>query len=178
MNNFNELVNMRQSCRNYNAKPIEKEKLEAVIKAALLAPSACNSQPWKYYVATEAKDAEKMREFVKIGGRNKFADNCPVFSVVVEQPAILKSGVSELNSQKFAQMDIGISVAHYCLEATQQGLSTCIMGCFDEDKIKEYIGIPNELNVRLVIATGYAADDDKIREKKRKPVSETVEFIK
>lgn len=178
MKGFNELINIRQSCRNYNGNPVEREKLEAVLNAAVAAPSACNSQPWKYYVVTKAKDTEKMREFVKVGGRNKFADNCPVFAVVVEQPAVLKAGASDEDQQKFAQMDIGISVAHYCFEAVEQGLSTCIMGCFDEDKIKKYIGIPDERTVRLVIATGYASADDKIRAKIRKPVSETVEFIK
>lgn len=175
---FNQLITLRQSCRNYNGQKVPEDKFCEVLKSATLSPSACNSQPWKYYVVTNDKAVEQMREFVKIGGRNKFADNCPAFSAVVEQKAKLLPGASDLDQQKFAQMDIGISVAHYCLSATSLGLSTCIMGCFDENKIKELLNIPKDLTVRLVIATGYAAEDDKIRTKTRKPLTETVEFIK
>lgn len=177
MKDYNELIKIRQSCRNYNGVPVTKEKLQSVLGAAVLAPSACNSQPWKYYVVTKEKDVEKIREFVKIGGRNKFADNCPAYAVVVEQPAVLMAGASDSDAQKFAQMDIGLSVSQYCCEAVEQGLSTCIMGCFDEEKIKEYLNIPKERIIRLIIATGYASEDDKIRAKTRKPLCETVEFI-
>lgn len=177
MNDFMTLLKFRQSCRNYDGRPVEKEKLQKCLDAATLSPSACNSQPWKFYVATDAS-AQKVRECVEKEGRNKFADNCPAFTVVVEQPATLKPAIAKsVAPQKYAQMDVGLSVAHYCLEAADIGLSTCIIGWMDEEKLKSFLNLADGEIIRLVIATGYADKDDKIREKTRKPQAETVMFV-
>lgn len=176
MQNFMDLMQMRQSCRNFDPRPVEHEKLEQLVEAFRLSPSACNAQPWKLIVAT-GETAKEVRACIQEGGRNKFTDNCPVFAVLIEETAVLKPAVAEkFHSQAFAQMDIGIATAHYCLAATDLGLSTCILGWIDEEKLKSTLGIAPEKAVRLVLATGYAAQDDVIREKKRKPVSEIAEF--
>ena len=97
--------------------------------------------------------------------------------MLVEEPAVLKPAIAaRFHSQAFAQLDIGIATAHYCLMATDLGLSTCILGWMDEEWLKEALGIPKERRIRLVLATGYAAADDKLREKVRKPLSEMAEF--
>ncbi len=176
MQNFTELIHVRQSCRNFDTRPVEREKLEQLVEAFRLSPSACNAQPWKIIVAT-GETAKAVRACVQEGGRNKFTDNCPAFAVLVEETAVLKPAVAEkFHSQAFAQMDIGIATAHYCLAATDLGLSTCILGWMNEEKLKSALGVAPEKPVRLVLATGYAAPEDTIREKKRKAVSEIADF--
>lgn len=176
MENFMDLMTRRQSCRNFNGECVEREKLEQLVEAFRLSPSACNAQPWKLIMAT-GETAKTVRECVQEAGRNKFTDNCPAFAVIIEEHAVLKPAVAEkFHSQAFAQMDIGIATAHYCLTATDLGLSTCILGWMNEEKLKNALGIASEKRVRLVLATGYAADDEIIREKNRKPIAEIAEY--
>ncbi len=176
MENFMDLMTRRQSCRNFNGERVEREKLEQLVEAFRLSPSACNAQPWKLIMAT-GETAKTVRECVQEAGRNKFTDNCPAFAVIIEEHAVLKPAIAEkFHSQAFAQMDIGIATAHYCLAATDMGLSTCILGWMNEEKLKNALGIASEKRVRLVLATGYAADDEIIREKNRKPIAEIVEY--
>lgn len=176
MENFMDLMTRRQSCRNFNGERVEREKLEQLVEAFRLSPSACNAQPWKLIMAT-GETAKTVRECVQEAGRNKFTDNCPAFAVIIEEHAVLKPAIAEkFHSQAFAQMDIGIATAHYCLAATDLGLSTCILGWMNEEKLKNALGIASEKRVRLVLATGYAADDEIIREKNRKPIAEIAEY--
>lgn len=176
MENFMDLMTRRQSCRNFNGERVEREKLEQLVEAFRLSPSACNAQPWKLIMAT-GETAKTVRECVQEAGRNKFTDNCPAFAVIIEEHAVLKPAIAEkFHSQAFAQMDIGIATAHYCLAATDMGLSTCILGWMNEEKLKNALGIASEKRVRLVLATGYAADEEIIREKNRKPIAEIAEY--
>ena len=174
---FDELINTRQSCRSYSDKPVEKEKLEELVKAVRLTPSACNSQPWKLFVVTGEK-SRFVKDALQLMGRNKFTEDCPAFTVFVEKPATLKAGIAEMvSSQKFAQLDVGAAVSYYTLKATDLGLQTCILGWFDEKKLSNALGLSKSEKVRLVVATGYAVDGYELREKVRKDVSEFVDFI-
>ena len=81
-------------------------------------------------------------------------------------------------SQKYAHGDVGMAVENLCLAATSQGLTTCIMGAFGpEDRMKEILGLAPDANLRLVLSIGYAAEDDPIRPKKRKPLEEVCKFL-
>lgn len=173
---FDNLILKRESCRNYNGEAVNSELLLKCVDAARLAPSACNSQPWKYYIVNTEKNAQKMRQCVQPNGANKFTDKCPAFVIVTEQEAMLKPFVAEKvgNKQKWAENDIGISVAHYCLQAADLGLGTCIIGMVEEDKVREFFGIEDK--IRLVIATGYSADE-KPRNKVRKELNSICEII-
>lgn len=176
MQSFMELIKTRQSCRAFDPRPVEPQLLETLAEAFRLSPSACNAQPWHLIVAT-GETAKAVRAGVQTGGRNKFTDNCPAFAVVVEEQAVLKAAVAEkFPSQTFAQMDIGLAVAQYCLAATDLGLSTCILGWMQEDELKAALSIDPSKRIRLVLATGYAAPDTVIRSKTRKPLEEVVEF--
>lgn len=174
---FNELILKRESCRNYNGKQVNTDTILKCVDAARLAPSACNSQPWKYYIVNDEKNAEKVRMCIQPNGANKFTDSCPAFAIVTEQEATLKPHVAERikNRQKWAENDIGISVAHYCLQASDLGLGTCIIGLVDEEKLKSFFNIDGK--VRLVIATGLS-DDDTPRAKVRKSLDDVCEIIK
>ncbi|MFZ2538518.1 MAG: nitroreductase family protein, partial [Oscillospiraceae bacterium] len=116
----------------------------------------------------------KMPSILQGRGINKFTDNVQAFIVICETKAKLMAGAT-CDSQHYAQMDIGLSTAHIVLSATELGLSTCIMGSFQEEPIKEFLSIPTEAKIRLVVAVGYAKEE-KIREKSRKEFDEICSF--
>lgn len=176
MQDFLELARRRQSCRAYADKPVEKEELLALAEAARLAPSACNSQPWTLVAAT-GESAKAVAGCVQQLGLNKFAAQCPAFLVVVEEKAKLMQRVAEtVASQHFAPIDIGLMTAHICLQATDRGLGTCVLGMFDDKGLRRALDIPDKKEIRLVIAVGYPADD-KVRPKVRRELDEIIRFV-
>lgn len=174
--NFIDIAKSRQSCRNYNAeKPVENEKITAVLEAARLAPSACNGQPYHFTVCKG--DAAKEVAKAAMGmGMNKFAGDAPVMIVISEESYVSSAAFgAKVKKNDYRSIDIGITAAYLTAEATTQGLSTCILGWFDDEKIRKICGLDKP--VRLVITLGYAADDDKLRDKKRKPLDELITEI-
>lgn len=177
MSDYFDLVRRRESCRNFDPnRPVEREKLARCAEAAWLAPSACNGQPWKYLIVTNPELAEQLRPLMMEFGQNKFLQKCPAFAVVLEEPTVLKVSLSEkFKDQNFAPIDVALSVSQFCYAATEQGLSTCMIGWHNENKIRRLFGIPKTSRVRLVIAVGYAASD-KLREKVRKPIDDVIKY--
>ena len=177
MSDYFELVRRRESCRNFDPnRMVEKEKLTRCAEAAWLAPSACNGQPWRYLIVTNPELAEKLRPLMMELGQNKFLQKCPAFAVVLEENTVLKVSLSQkFKDQDFAPIDVGLSVSQFCYAATEQGLSTCIIGWHNENKIRELFGLPKTARVRLVLAIGYAASD-KLREKTRKPIEDVIRY--
>ena len=174
MSNFYELALRRYSCRKYDpTREVEDEKLDAVLQAARLAPSACNGQPYKITVA-RAETAAAVAKEVTGMGMNKFAHDAPVMLVVSEMPYVKTAAVgSKLKKNDYRSMDIGLMVAYLTAEATEQGLGKGILGWFDNDALMKLCGL--DYPVRLVITLGYPLDEP--RGKKRKPLSELVKEI-
>lgn len=175
---FSELIQKRESCRAYKDTPVEREKLSALIEAGRIAPSACNSQPWHFVVVDEPSVVQEVGKSLqdKIMPINKFASSCPSFIVIVEGNANISSKLGgKYKDQDFAEIDIGIAATHICLQATELGLGTCIVGWFDEKRLKEVLKIPSSKRVRLVLAVGYP-NYDKLRTKIRKPVEDIMSF--
>ena len=175
--NFMEIANARQSCRNYDEqRPVEREKLDAVLEAARLAPSACNGQPYHITVCRNQAAQDVAALTVGRGGMNKFAAQAPILLVVSEAPYCAAAAMgSKIKNNDYRSMDIGLAVAQLCAEATTQGLGTCILGWFDDAKVREICHL--EHPVRLVITLGYPSESEKQREKKRKDMSELVSEI-
>lgn len=175
---FSELIKKRESCRDYCDTKVPREKLTALIEAACLSPSACNSQPWRFIIVDDADKTEKLKEYLfdKESGTNRHVLTVPAFIVEIETHAKLKRRIEELyGSQQYAQIDIGSTTAYLTLKAADMGLSTCIMGVFDEEKVKELLSIPDELKVRLIVAVGFARTSE-IRQKIRKNTEEIVSY--
>lgn len=174
---FTELIRVRESCRNYTGEPVPREKLEAILDAARLAPSACNSQPWSFVVADSPEAVKTAVECIQDSGANKFTDKAPAFIIVVEEHAQLSPRIADtMDSQHFAAIDIGLVTAHICLAASDLGLGTCIMGLFNEEKTKACFDIPAEKRVRLIISVGYSADAAP-RAKHRNALDEIARFV-
>ena len=173
--NFMEIAETRQSCRSYDAnKAVEKEKLEAILRAAQLAPSACNGQPYKITVCT-GENAKAVAAACTGMGMNKFAAQAPVQLVISEMPYVKSAAAgAKLKKNDYRSIDIGIVSAYLTAEAAAQGLATCILGWFDDSKLRGICDL--EYPVRLVITLGYAEEGDKLRAKKRKELSELVAY--
>lgn len=177
MNHFMDLISQRYSCRRYASRPLEREKVEACLEAARLAPSACNSQPWFFAVATDPDIVRKVGATTQQFGLNGFADQVPVFVTVWEDHAKLLPCVAEhSDSQVYAQGDVGIATAYFTLAATELGLGTCIMGVFVEDTIRELLHVPQEKRLRYVVAVGYPENQHTGQPKGRKPLEAISQF--
>ncbi len=174
--NFTEIANARQSCRNYDPdRRVETEKLDAILASARTAPSACNSQPYHITVC-RGEGAKRVAKAVQGMGMNKFASDVDTMLVISEEKYNMTAAAgAKVKDNDFRSIDIGILAAFICAEATAQGLGTCILGWLNDAEIREICSL--EGAVRLVIALGYAKEGDKLREKKRKPISETVSFV-
>ena len=171
---FSELILKRQSCRSYDEnREVEQEKLDAILEAARLAPSACNGQPYHFTVCRGAK-AKEVAKATQGMGINKFAPQAPVLIVISEENYVKSAAVgAKLKKNDYRSMDIGITAAYLTAAATEQGLGTCILGWLDDEKIRSVCGLSQ--SVRLVITVGYAADET-IRPKKRKNMDELVTY--
>ena len=177
MSDYFDLITRRESCRNFDPnRSVEKEKLQRCAEAAWIAPSACNGQPWKYLIVTNPELNEKLRPLMMELGMNKFVKNCPAFAVVLEEATVLKVSLSQkFKDQDFAPIDVAFSASQFCYAATEQGLSTCIIGWHNEQKIRDLFGLPKTTRVRLILAIGYAADET-LRKKQRKPIDDVIRF--
>ena len=175
--NFLEIAKNRQSCRAYNSeREVENEKLEAVLESARLSPSACNGQPYHITVC-RGETAKKVAKATEGLGMNKFASDAPVLLVISEKPYVKTAALgAKVKHNDYRSIDIGILSAYITAEAAAQGLSTCILGWFDDQKIRD-ICTNIDGTVRLVITLGYAKDGDKLRTKKRKDMNELVSFV-
>ena len=173
--NFMEIAENRQSCRSYDeAREVEQEKLDAILKAAQLAPSACNGQPYKITVC-KGEAAKAVAAACAGMGMNKFAVQAPVQLVISEMPYVKSAALgAKLKKNDYRSIDIGIVSAYITAEAAAQGLATCILGWLDDGKIREICDL--QYPVRLVITLGYAAEGDKLRTKKRKELEELVAY--
>lgn len=174
---FLEIAQTRQSCRGYDeTRSVEQEKLDAILEAARLAPSACNGQPYHITVCRGYSAKAVALATRGMGGMNKFAVQAPVVLVISEMPYVKSAALgAKVKNNDYRSIDIGITTAYLTAEATAQGLSTCILGWLDDAKIREVCGLDHP--VRLVITLGYAAEGDKLRRKVRKHISELVSYV-
>ena len=178
--NFSELAKTRQSVRKFNNQLVEREVLNNCVEAARLSPSACNSQPWKFIIVDEPELVKKVASctYSSIVKFNKFTDNAAAFAVVVMEPGTFTSKAGSIfTNTDYALMDMGMAVEHFCLQAAELKLGTCILGWRRQGAIKKLLSIPNIKKVSLVIAIGYE-ENPVIRKKTRKPIDEMSSYNK
>jgi len=173
---FHDLCRVRQSCRRFDPnRKVEPEKIKTILENVRLSPSACNSQPYFFTVCCGEKAKEVAKSTTGMG-MNRFTSSCPIMIVVSEMPynATAAAG-AKLKKNDYRSLDIGIATAILTFSAEEVGLSTCILGWFNEEKIRSLCDL--EGNVRLVIALGYAEEGDTLRPKKRKGVNEISKIL-
>lgn len=174
-----ELIKTRQSDRKYLDKPVEREKIERCLEAARLAPSAHNSQPWEFIVIEEAGLREKVARatFSELVRFNRFALTAPVLVVMLSWKPLFSTTVGGLlKNRQFHLVDIGIAAEHFCLQATEDGLGSCMMGWFNTRRIMKLLNIRPPKKPVLVFTLGYSGHSA-LREKKRRSLDEIRKYI-
>ena len=174
--NFTDIALNRQSCRSYDAsRNVEQQKLTAILEAARLAPSACNGQPY-HITLCRGEIARQVAKATMGMGMNKFAADAPVLLVLSEKPYVKTAALgAKVKGNDYRSMDIGIVAAYITAEAAAQGLGSCMLGWLDDERIRQICNLDGA--TRLVITIGYAKEDDKLRNKKRKDLDELVTFL-
>ncbi|MCX7954201.1 MAG: nitroreductase family protein [Bacteroidales bacterium] len=178
---FYNLVLRRQSVRKYTNKKVARDLILKCIESARLAPSASNSQPWHFIVVDEEPYLSEVAQATITAALpiNKFALQAPcIVVIVVEKPKLITRLAGFIKQRDFPWIDLGIAAEHFCLQATELGLGTCMIGWFNEKKVKKIIKIPPNKRVGLLITVGYPPDDYKLREKIRKPLNAIISFNK
>jgi len=137
-----EAVKIRRSIRAYRSTPVSKEKLEKILEAARLAPSANNIQPWHFIVVT---DPEKRAKLAKT----------PFAGFLKEAPVVVVGCGDQKASPKWFMVDVAIAIQNMVLTATSEGLGTCWVGSFNEDQVREMLKIPENYRVVALLALGY-----------------------
>lgn len=174
---FLSLVSKRQSDRSYLDKPVDRQVIKRCIEAARLSPSACNAQPWHFIVVDDPDLKNQVAEATSshLLPLNHFTRKAPVHIVVVKEAANITSSLgSAIKEKEFPLIDVGIATSHLCLQAASEGLGTCILGWFNEKKVKNILQVPSGKRVLLIITLGYPAG--KTREKKRKPLGQVMSY--
>jgi len=171
---FLDLVRTRQSVREYLNKSVEREKIERCLEAARLAPSANNSQPWRFIVIDDPKlkKAVARETFSRLISFNNFSLQAPVLILLIsERPSFFSRIGGAIKDKQFNLIDIGIAAEHFCLQATEEGLGTCILGWFNENEVKKLLNIPQSKRVELIITMGYPSSNE-ICPKERKEMNQ------
>jgi nitroreductase len=168
---FSELLKTRQSVRQYQLRPVAGELLDTLVEAVRLAPSASNAQPWKLILVDDPELRSQVAQatFSAAVAFNRFALEAPVIAVlVIEKPGFINQVGAVLKKRQFSLIDIGIAAAHFCLQAAELGLGTCMLGWFDEKRIKRLLHIPAGRRIGLLVTLGYASEGYMLRDKSRK----------
>ena len=176
---FLELIEKRQSDRKYTDQKVERDKIERCLEAARLAPSASNSQPWSFVVIDEPELRKKVgnKSIGPLRSFNNFAPKAPVIlAIVMEKPKIITELGGRIKEKEYPLIDIGIAAEHFCLQATEEGLGSCMLGWFDEKAVKTLLKVPEQKSISLLITIGYTPTDYKHRKKIRKPWEKVVKW--
>ena len=171
---FIDLAKNRFSCRSYKSKPVEEDKIQKIIEAARIAPSANNKQPWYFYVVS--KDKDLLNKIHNAYHREWFND-APV--VVVACADIESAWVRKSDQRNHAVVDVSIAIDHITLAATDLELSTCWICNFDIAPVKEALNLSSKIEPIALIPVGYCntkADVNRFVQK-RKTTEEIAKFL-
>ena len=159
---FIELVKKRKSTRKYSNKPIAVKDLDKCMEAARLAPSACNSQPWKFIIIHSQFLKERVvREcFNGIYAINSFVKKADVLVAAVRQKSNYKSRLGgKLRKIDYSLIDIGIACDHMTLQAEELGIGSCWIGWFNEKALKKILDVSSRDKIDIIISLGYPEEE-------------------
>ena len=173
LEDIEQLYRNRQSCRAFDGREVPADLVKRICAAALLAPAACNAQPWKL-VAVLGEKRKEVAGCLQGLGMNKFASDAGALVAVCEGKSNLTAKLGgRMKNTDFTANDLGILTAHLVIAAEAAGVSSCILGWRNEEKLREALGIRDPVRIPVVVALGYAKAGDPVRPKNRKPLEET-----
>jgi len=174
-----DLIQKRKSVRDFLERPVEREKIMTCLEAARLAPSECNSQPWKFIVVDDKQLKNKLcrAAFSGIYSINSFCKKAPVIVVVISEKSKFLARIGGVfRGTKYYLIDIGIACEHFVLEAEDLGLGTCWIGWFNEQAVKSTLNIPQNKKIDILIALGYYEREKLGPEHIKEPVEKIASF--
>lgn len=175
------IIKERYSVREYEDRPIEEEKLNLILEAARLAPSAHNSQPWHFYVVKDKEKIKALSQKMPLGSRvviNSFIAQAPVVIVATAGPlGLLYRVASYIVNKKWYYIDVAIALEHMVLAAWELGVGSCWVGWFDEKKVKTLLDIPKDEEVIDLLTLGYPKDGKLPFPKHRKGLDEIAKYV-
>jgi len=168
---FFELAEKRYSVRSYKPDPVEDEKLEKVLEAARIAPTACNLQPFQLIVIHTKGREEELRRIYK----SSWFVEAPL---IICACAIPSQSWSRRDGKNYCHIDVTIAMDHLILAAASLGLGTCWIGAFDPLEARSILGLPDEVEPIAFTPLGYPNDQPGHRHKSRKSLSELIRYEK
>ncbi len=161
MSSFLDTVRKRRSIREYLDKPVPREMIDRCVEAARFAPSACNSQGWRFIIAEGAIKDELVEEC--LGGQpvpNRWASKAPVMVIIAFDRGLVTHRIGAgIKGTRYDLIDVGIAGEHFVLQAAELGLGTCWIGWFRKRRLKRLLGIPSSWEVPAMLTLGFAAGD-------------------
>ena len=174
-----DLLKHRKSIRDFLDRPVAREKIMMCLEAARLAPSACNSQPWKFIVVDDGQLKVRLGDaaFGGIYAMNSFCKTAPVIVAVVSEKSKFSARIGGMfRGTKYYLIDIGVAIEHFVLQAEDLGLGTCWIGWFNERAVKSILKIPHRKKIDILIALGYYDEDETRSEHGREPIDKIASF--
>ena len=176
---LSDLLKHRKSIRNYLDRAVEREKIMMCLEAARVAPSACNSQPWKFIIVDDRELKNKLCDtaFSGIYSVNSFCKMAPVIVAVVSEKSKFLARIGGMfRGTKYYLIDIGIACEHFVLQAEDLGLGTCWIGWFNEQAVKSILNVPRNKKIDVLIALGYYDRENVCLEDDREPMDKIASF--
>jgi nitroreductase len=174
-----DLIKQRKSVRDFLDRPVEREKIMMCLEVTRLAPSECNSQPWRFIVVDDKQLKNKLCDaaFSGIYSINSFCKKAPVLVVIISEKSKFIARVGGMfRGTKYYLIDIGIAGEHFVLEAEDLGLGTCWIGWFNERAVKSILSIPQNKKIDILIALGYYDGEKLGPEHGREPMEKIASF--
>lgn len=168
-----ELIESRYSVRAYLPQSVEEEKINYILECARLAPSACNNQPWKFYIIRNESVISRIQESYN----REWFKSAPMHIVVCKDSSVSWKRATSDNKD-FGDVDAAIVAEHICLATAETGLGTCWVCNFNPDLLAQVLNLPSHLEAIAIFPLGYI-DTDKsvVPEKKRKSLPEIAVWI-
>lgn len=164
-----EAIRKRYSCRAYEQRQIEKEKLEQIFESARLAPSAKNTQDWRFVVVTDETTRRKVAKATNRPG--VFEKAGAIIAACSNSDDVMRCG------QAIGPIDVSIALEHIALQAVELGLATCWIGSFEPEKVRALLGIPSDITIIELMTLGYPADEPP-KEPSREPIEKILCYEK
>jgi nitroreductase len=175
---FLDLVKKRRSIRRYRTDEVPHELIDTCLEAARYAPTACNTQSWRFIVVEGELKERLVRE--SLGGMvvpNRFASEAPVIVVIAADLDLITHRVGgTLKGIEYHLIDAGIAGEHFVLQAAELGLGTCWIGWFDQKAVRRVLSLPSGWKVCSMLTLGYPLEPPV--DKKRKALREMSEYRK
>lgn len=173
MMTLDEIIDRRTSTRAFESRPVRREDIVTLAEAARAAPSACNSQTWRFIAVTDAVAIERLcREAMRPVIPNKWLVQAPLVMVGCSRLDVVANRIgARVTGIEYYRIDLGIAMEHMVLKATELGLGTCWIGWFSTRKVRRILDIPGRIRVSALLAVGYPRQEN-VKKRNRKPLDQ------